>query len=140
MIQRKVTNVDYLAGHLHMQNEIWPISFFSFFLFLFLLLFFNYGRHILTPASQPHGQSCLVTILEGSTKSAMAFFLLRISMWNLTGKKSVKSSLRPEGRQQKQEELQSCSLWNTDHIHRKTDKMKRQRTLYQIKEDRKSVV
>ena len=31
-----------------------------------------------------------------------------------------------EARQQKQEELQSCSLWNENHIHRKTDKMKRQ--------------
>ena len=35
---------------------------------------------------------------------------------------------------QKQEELQSCSLWNENHIHRKIDKMKRQRTMYQMKE------
>ena len=41
---------------------------------------------------------------------------------------------RPEGRQQKQEELQSCSLYNKNHIHRKTDKMKRQRAVYQMKE------
>ena len=41
-------------------------------------------------------------------------------------------------RQQKQEELQSCSLWNENHNHRKTDKMKRQRTTYQIKEQDKT--
>ena len=44
----------------------------------------------------------------------------------------------PEGRQQKQEELQSCSLWNKNHIHRKTDKMKRQGTMYQMKEQDKT--
>ena len=44
----------------------------------------------------------------------------------------------PEGRQQKQEELQSCSLWNKNHIHRKTDKMKRQRAIYQMKEQEKT--
>ena len=43
-----------------------------------------------------------------------------------------------EGRQQKQEELQSCSLWNENHIHRKVDKMKRQRTTYQMKEQDKT--
>ena len=32
--------------------------------------------------------------------------------------------LHQEGREQKQEELQSYSLWNKNHIHRKTDKMK----------------
>ena len=36
----------------------------------------------------------------------------------------------PEGRQQKQEELQSWSLRNKNRIQRKTDKMKRQRTMY----------
>ena len=44
----------------------------------------------------------------------------------------------PEGRQQKQEELQSCSLWNKNHIQRKTDKMKRQRAMYQMKEQDKT--
>ena len=44
----------------------------------------------------------------------------------------------PEDRQEKQEELQSCSLWNENHIHRKTDKMKRQRTMYQMKEQDKT--
>ena len=39
-----------------------------------------------------------------------------------------------EGRQQKQEELQSWRLWNKNHIHRKIDKMKRQRAMYQMKE------
>ena len=29
-----------------------------------------------------------------------------------------------KGREQKQEELQSCRLWNKNHIHRKIDKMK----------------
>ena len=43
-----------------------------------------------------------------------------------------------EARQQKQEELQSCSLWNENHIHRKTDKMKRHRTRYQMKEQDKT--
>ena len=47
-------------------------------------------------------------------------------------------NLKPgEGRQQKQEELQSCSLWNKNHIHRKIGKMKRQRAMYQIKEQDK---
>ena len=40
----------------------------------------------------------------------------------------------PEGREQKQEELQSCSLWNKNHFHKKIDKMKRQRAMYQMKE------
>ena len=44
----------------------------------------------------------------------------------------------PEGRQQKQEELQSCSLWNKNHIHRKIDKMKRQRAIYKMKEKDKT--
>ena len=44
----------------------------------------------------------------------------------------------PESRQQKQEELQSCSLWNKNHIHRKTDNMKRQRNLHQMKEQDKT--
>ena len=43
-----------------------------------------------------------------------------------------------EGRQQTQEELQSCSLWNKNHIHRKTEKMKRQRAKYQMKEQDKT--
>ena len=43
----------------------------------------------------------------------------------------------PEGRQQKQKELQSCSLQNKNHIHRKIDKMKRQRAMYQMKEQDK---
>ena len=41
-------------------------------------------------------------------------------------------------RQQKQEELQSCILWNRTHIHRKIDKMKRQRAIYQMKEQDKT--
>ena len=45
-------------------------------------------------------------------------------------------SLRPEP--EKQEELQSCSLWNKNHIHRKIDKMKRQRAIYQMKEQDKT--
>ena len=45
-----------------------------------------------------------------------------------------KQTHRPEVRQKKQEELQSFSLWNENHIHRKIDKMKRHRTIYQMKE------
>ena len=37
-----------------------------------------------------------------------------------------------------EEELQSCSLWNKNPIHRKTDKMKRQRAMYQLKEQDKT--
>ena len=40
--------------------------------------------------------------------------------------------------EQKQKELQSYSLWNENHIHRKIDKMKRQRTMYQMKEQGKT--
>ena len=40
--------------------------------------------------------------------------------------------------EQKQEELQSCSLWKENHIHRKIDKMKRQRAMYQMKEQDKT--
>ena len=36
------------------------------------------------------------------------------------------------------EEVQFCSPWKENHIHRKTDKMKRQRTLYQMKEQDKT--
>ena len=43
-----------------------------------------------------------------------------------------------EGRQQKQEELQSCSLWNANRFHRKIDKKKRQTTMYQMKEQDKT--
>ena len=39
---------------------------------------------------------------------------------------------------QKQKELHSCSLWNENHIHRNIDKMKRQRTMYQTKEQGKT--
>ena len=53
--------------------------------------------------------------------------------------RSSKMKINKEvGRQQKQEELQFCSLWKENHIHRKTDKMKRQRTLYQLKEQDKT--
>ena len=44
----------------------------------------------------------------------------------------------PEARQQKQEELQSCSLWNKNHIHSKIDTMKRQRAMYQMKKPDKT--
>ena len=37
-----------------------------------------------------------------------------------------------------QEELQSCNLWNKNHIHKKIDKMKRQRGMYQMKEQDKT--
>ena len=50
----------------------------------------------------------------------------------------IKNNCYWEGRQQKQEELQFCSLWKENHIHRKIDKMKRQRTLYQMKEKDKT--
>ena len=50
----------------------------------------------------------------------------------------LKYIYRQEDRQQKQEELQSCSLWNENHIHRKIDKKKRQRTMYQKKEQDKT--
>ncbi|KAJ8795343.1 hypothetical protein J1605_018358 [Eschrichtius robustus] len=43
-----------------------------------------------------------------------------------------------EENEQKQEELQSCSLRNVNHIHRKVDKMKRQRTMPQMKEQDKT--
>ena len=43
-----------------------------------------------------------------------------------------------EGRQQEKEELQSGSLWNINHIHRKIDKMKRQGAMYQMKEQDKT--
>ena len=46
--------------------------------------------------------------------------------------------MKGEGRHQKQEELQFCSLWKENHIHRKIDKMKRQTTLYQMKEQDKT--
>ena len=48
-------------------------------------------------------------------------------------KTELKMYSNREGREQKQEELQSCSQWNINHIHRKIDKMKRQRAMYQIK-------
>ena len=50
----------------------------------------------------------------------------------------ISKTMKGEGRQQKQEELQSYSLWNKDHIHRKIDKMKRQRAMYQLKEQDKT--
>ena len=43
-----------------------------------------------------------------------------------------------EGRQKKQEGLQFCSLWNKNHIHRKTDKMKMQNAMYQMKKQDKT--
>ena len=41
-------------------------------------------------------------------------------------------------REEGEEELQSCSLQNENHIHRKIDKMKRQRAMYQMKEQDKT--
>ena len=61
---------------------------------------------------------------------------------NTFGVENLHNPLRqphpPEGREQKQEKLQSCSLWNKKHIHRKIDKMKRQRAMYQMKEQDKT--
>ena len=37
------------------------------------------------------------------------------------------------GREQNQEELQPCSLWNRKHNHRKLDKMTRQKNMFQTK-------
>ena len=34
--------------------------------------------------------------------------------------------------------IYTCSLWNKNHIHRKIDKMKRQRAMYQMKEQDKT--
>ena len=51
---------------------------------------------------------------------------------------SIERTQPTEGRQQKQEELQFCSLWKENHIHRKTDKMKRQRTMYHMKDQDKN--
>ena len=39
----------------------------------------------------------------------------------------------PVGRHQKQEELQTCSLRNGDNKHRKLDKMRQQRNIFQMK-------
>ena len=50
----------------------------------------------------------------------------------------IQKKLEGEGRQQKQEELQSFSLWNRNNIHRNIDKMKRQRAMYQMKEHDKT--
>ena len=44
----------------------------------------------------------------------------------------------PESRQQRQEELQPCSLWNANHNHRNLDKMRWQRNLSQMKEEDKT--
>ena len=54
------------------------------------------------------------------------------------GRKKKKRHGGWEGRQQKQEKLQSCSLCNKNHIYRKIDKMKRQRAIYQMKEQEKT--
>ena len=52
--------------------------------------------------------------------------------------KPLRQPQPPEGRQQKQEKLQSCSLWNKNHIHRRINKVKRQRAIYQVKEQDKT--
>ena len=44
----------------------------------------------------------------------------------------------PEGRQKKQEELQSCSLQNKNNNHKKLNKTKRQRITSQMKEQDKT--
>ena len=41
----------------------------------------------------------------------------------------LNASIKGYRKEQKQEELQSCSLWNKNHIHRKIDKMKRHRAM-----------
>ena len=56
----------------------------------------------------------------------------------ISGNKPLRQPHPPEGRQQKQEELQSCSLWDKNHIHRKIDKMKRQRAMYHMREQDKT--
>ena len=52
--------------------------------------------------------------------------------------KSVRQPHPPGGREQKQEELQSCSLWNGNHNHRKLDKISQQRNMFQMKEQDKT--
>ena len=52
--------------------------------------------------------------------------------------KPLRQPHAPEGRQQKQEELQSCSLQNGNHNHRKLDKMRQQRNMSQMKEQGKT--
>ena len=42
------------------------------------------------------------------------------------------------GQTAEQKELQSCSLWIKNHIHRKADKMKMQRAMYKMKEQDKT--
>ena len=48
------------------------------------------------------------------------------------------TSLTTEGREQKQEELQHCSLGKGDFKYCKLDKMKRQRNILQTKEQDKT--
>ena len=64
------------------------------------------------------------------------FYQKSIQPHNLT--MVFKYTNKHQSRQQKQEELKSCSLWNENHIHRKIDKMKRHRTMYQMKEQDKT--
>ena len=45
----------------------------------------------------------------------------------------------PEGRHHKEEELQSFSLQNEDHKHRKIDKMRQKRNMFQTKEQDKTL-
>ena len=73
-------------------------------------------------------------VLESIPKKPKNLFW--VNFFNVLKKnhdQSLPSSLS-EGRQQKQEKLQSCSLWKKNHIHRKIKKMKRQRAIYQMKE------
>ena len=50
----------------------------------------------------------------------------------------VEMQLKRQFVEQKQEELQSCSRWNKNHVLRKIDKMKRQKAMYQMKEQDKT--
>ena len=60
----------------------------------------------LPPQGQNYGVKYHTKFIFNLTQSCLSIFFFKDE--------------RGEGRQQKQEELQSCSLWNKNHIHGKT--------------------
>ena len=77
------------------------------------------------------GEYCHLNNIRSSDQWTWGVFpLIKSSLINLNNVDP------PEGRKQKQE-LQFCSLWNENHIHRNKDKIKRQRATYQMKEQDK---
>ena len=94
----------------------------------------------------PVSSACSTQILVNAVSYTMFLYFSRTAKWKLFSRdkkenesgKIFYSKVIKIQRQQKEEELQSCRLWNKNHILRMIDKTKRQRAMHQMKEQDKT--